>query len=69
MDSDKKWQCYAVVFNSAAGKVILQDLQMRVEAISVSESVSNDVLRCAHGQQILLRYIKQCIKSGEKTNE
>lgn len=69
IDNEKKWKIYAAVFNTAAGKIVLQDLQERATALSGSESVSNDVLRCAHGQQLQLRYIKSCIKSGERKYE
>lgn len=69
METDKKWQCYAAVFRTAAGQIVLQDLKTRVNALGGSESISNDTLRCVYGQQILIRYIETCIKSGEKNNE
>lgn len=66
MDNNKKNHCYASVFHSEAGKIVLQDLNKYVKAQAFDISLSNEALRCVYGQRLLIRYIENCIKNGEK---
>lgn len=66
MDIEKKRICYATLFKTPAGKFILQDLKDQVEALSGGLDTSDAVLRSIHGCRYLIKYIENCIKSGEK---
>lgn len=66
MDIKEKRICYAAFFNTPDGKVILQDLKDKVEALSGGLDTPDSVLRSAHGCRYLIKYIENCIKSGEK---
>ena len=66
MDNKKLATCYAAAFGTAAGRVVLDDLENRVKARPGMTEMSDAALRELHGQQMLVAKIKYFIEKGEQ---
>ena len=69
LDTKDLAQCYARIFQSAAGERVLEDLSRRSVAVRVDVTAGPDALQRKEGERDLFAHILNRIDAGRRINE